>query len=132
MKRNIMKITLFILSLVFASVITAAFARAADDEVSAETARHQELLYFLKHDGGSCHGLRLKGGLGPALLPQPLANKPEAYLVTTILEGRKDTAMPPWKSMLSRQDAQWLAEQLKNGIPEFNSDNIKPDSGSAK
>ena len=81
-----------------------------------DAARQNELLYFVKHDCGSCHGLTLKGGLGPALLPQTLSAKPKSYLVNTILEGRKDTAMPPWKSMLSYDDASWIAEQLKNGL----------------
>ena len=79
-------------------------------------ARQNELLYFLKQDCGSCHGMTLKGGLGPALLPQTLAGKPKSYLVTTILEGRKDTAMPPWKSMLSQADAEWISVQLMNGL----------------
>jgi cytochrome c55X len=81
-------------------------------------ARQNELLYFLRQDCGSCHGMTLKGGLGPALLPQTLAGKPKSYLVTTILEGRKDTAMPPWKSMLSQADAEWLSEQLMQGLVE--------------
>ncbi|MDT8281803.1 MAG: cytochrome c [Gammaproteobacteria bacterium] len=80
-----------------------------------DAARQDELLYLLKHDCGSCHGMTLKGGLGPALLPETLAGKPESYLVTTILEGRENTAMPPWKSMLSRDEAIWLVEQLQSG-----------------
>ena len=77
--------------------------------------RQNELVYFLKHDCGSCHGMTLKGGLGPALLPETLSALPKEYLVTTILEGRKNTAMPPWKSMLSRNDALWITEQLQSG-----------------
>jgi cytochrome c55X len=82
------------------------------------TARQSELLYFLRQDCGSCHGMTLKGGLGPALLPETLAGKPKSYLVTTIMEGRKGTAMPPWKSMLSQQEAEWLTEQLQKGLIE--------------
>jgi len=82
---------------------------------SIDSQRQNELLYFVKHDCGSCHGLRLKGGLGPALLPETLAAKPDTYLVTTILEGRDDTAMPPWKPMLSHDEAAWIVKQLKNG-----------------
>ena len=80
-----------------------------------DTLRQNELLYFLKHDCGSCHGLTLKGGLGPALLPETLAGKPKQFLVTTIMEGRDDTAMPPWKSMLTYDEAAWLTEQLQSG-----------------
>ena len=79
-------------------------------------ARQNELLYFVKHDCGSCHGMTLKGGLGPALLPQTLSAQPKSYLVNTILEGRKNTAMPPWKSMLTFDDASWIAEQLQQGL----------------
>ncbi len=92
----------------------------ADTTVSGiDEKRQNELLYFVKHDCGSCHGMTLKGGLGPALLPETLGGKPKAFLVTTILEGRKNTAMPPWKPMLSHDDASWIVEQLQNGsIPQ--------------
>ena len=93
-----------------------AMAEAAITEVNAT--RQNELVYFLKHDCGSCHGMTLKGGLGPALLPETLSAQPKEYLVTTILEGRKNTAMPPWKSMLSRKDALWITEQLQSGLIE--------------
>ena len=81
-----------------------------------DSVRQDELLYFIKHDCGSCHGMTLKGGLGPALLPQTLSAQPKSYLINTILEGRKNTAMPPWKSMLTFDDASWIAEQLQQGI----------------
>ena len=100
-----MKRMLFIFSLL---VTQAAIAQP-------DAARQNELLYFIKHDCGSCHGMTLKGGLGPALLPETLAAKPKDYLVTTILEGRPNTAMPPWKTMLSQDDASWITEQLQNG-----------------
>ncbi len=92
----------------------------ADTDVPTEssvisTARQNELLYFLKHDCGSCHGMTLKGGLGPALLPETLSAMPKSFLVTTILEGRPNTAMPPWKSMLSRNEAIWITERLQSG-----------------
>jgi cytochrome c55X len=60
--------------------------------------------------------MTLKGGLGPALLPQTLSSQPKSYLVNAILEGRKNTAMPPWKSMLSLDEASWIAEQLQQGL----------------
>ena len=101
--------SLYIVALMFAQ----SFAQTAIAEV--DTARQNELLYFIKHDCGSCHGMTLKGGLGPALLPKTLSAQPTDYLVTTIMEGRKNTAMPPWKTMLSHDDAIWIAEQLQNG-----------------
>ena len=60
--------------------------------------------------------MTMKGGLGPALLPETLAGQPRDYLVTTIMDGRKDTAMPGWSSMLTRSDAAWIAEQLQQGL----------------
>ena len=105
-----MKKMFFIVSLL--TMQTAAPIAFAD----VDTARQNELLYFVKHDCGSCHGMTLKGGLGPALLPQTLSSQPESFLVNTILEGRKNTAMPPWKSMLSFDDATWIAKQLQQGL----------------
>jgi len=80
-----------------------------------DPARQHELLYFIKHDCGSCHGMTLKGGLGPALLPETLSAKPKSLLVHTIMEGRPNTAMPPWKPMLSHDETVWIVEQLQNG-----------------
>ena len=80
------------------------------------SSRQSELTHLLKQDCGSCHGMTLKGGLGPALLPEQIKNKPTDYLVTTILEGHPNTAMPGWKTMLSEDDALWLANQLKQGV----------------
>jgi cytochrome c55X len=85
-------------------------------EVSA--VRQSELMHLLKQDCGSCHGMTLKGGLGPALLPAQLEGKPTEYLVATILEGHANTAMPGWKTMLSTDEALWLADQLKVGVPQ--------------
>jgi cytochrome c55X len=96
------------------------------------SSRQSELLYFLKHDCGSCHGMTLKGGLGPALLPETLAGKPKSYLVTTIMDGRKGTAMPPWKSMLSQDEAEWLTEQLQSGQIEQTELAISNQSGNTK
>lgn len=80
------------------------------------TTRQGELLHLLKQDCGSCHGMTMKGGLGPALLPQDLAGKPDEFLVHTVLEGRPNTAMPPWQGMLDREEAQWLILQLRQGL----------------
>lgn len=77
--------------------------------------RQAELLYLLKHDCGSCHGMTRKGGLGPPLLPESLNEKPQPLLVNTVLFGRPGTPMPPWGSELSKQDAQWLVEAMLSG-----------------
>lgn len=83
-------------------------------EISSE--RQHQLIHLLKHDCGSCHGMTLKGGLGPALLPDSLKDKPDELLFITIREGRKGTPMPPWKSQLSENDVEWIIQQLRQGV----------------
>ena len=80
-----------------------------------DPARQSELLYLLKHDCGSCHGMTRKGGLGPPLLPASLKQRPTALLVNTVLDGRPGTPMPPWRGELSEQDALWLVDALRRG-----------------
>lgn len=82
----------------------------ASDELTQ--ARQQVLQNMLDHDCGSCHGLTMKGGLGPALLPETLVHKSHQFLVDTILEGRKGTAMPPWKPFLTEKEALWMVKVL--------------------
>ncbi len=88
-------------------------ATAADLSAS----RRAELDNLLKQDCGSCHGLTLKGGLGPPLTPEALADRSVALLAETIAHGRPDNAMPPWGPLLSADDIHWLAERLKRGEP---------------
>lgn len=78
--------------------------------------RRDELVHLLRHDCGSCHGLTLKGGLGPALLPGDLADLPAEGLAVIILDGLPGTPMPPWRGVLAEDEAAWLAELLKEGI----------------
>ena len=80
--------------------------------------RQSELLHLLKHDCGACHGMTLKGGLGPSLLPEALIDKPIAFLQYTILEGRPGTPMPPWRDFLTLDEANWLVTKLIEGIEE--------------
>ena len=80
--------------------------------------RTRELVRMVRQDCGSCHGLTLRGGLGPALLPETLRDKPPDGLKYTILLGRPGTAMPPWKTFLSEAEAEWIVAQLLRGFPE--------------
>ena len=77
--------------------------------------RQHELLALLKQDCGSCHGMRLTGGLGPPLTPEALRTKPAASLVATIVSGRPGTAMPPWRRFVSEAEAEWLVARLLVG-----------------
>jgi cytochrome c55X len=92
-------------------LLLAIFANTTDAEPTTE--RQQALRNLLKHDCGACHGLTLNGGLGPPLLPDALKGKSDDFLVQTILEGRKGTAMPPWKPFISEDEARWLVRVLR-------------------
>lgn len=91
-------------------------AWAQADEPGPE--RQAQLIRMVRQDCGSCHGLYLTGGLGPALTREALADKPLDSLASTIYGGRPGTPMAPWKAMLSEADALWIAEQLLAGFPE--------------
>ncbi len=58
---------IFLLLLTFLSTFS---INVKASEIS--TQRQQELLHLLKHDCGSCHGMTLKGGLGPDLTTKRL------------------------------------------------------------
>lgn len=91
---------------------------AAEPAAELTTAeRRTELVTLVRQDCGSCHGLTLQGGLGPALLPDALKDKPTDYLKFVILQGRPGTAMPPWQRFLSDAEAQWIVSNLQKGFP---------------
>lgn len=77
--------------------------------------RQGELLYILEQDCGSCHGLTMKGGLGPALVLERLQDVSAADLAAIILDGVPGTPMPPWRPLLSEQEALFMAQVLKTG-----------------
>ena len=80
-------------------------------------ARQQELVHLLYQDCGSCHGMRLTGGLGPALTPAALAGKSRQLLLDTIRLGRSGTPMPPWGQLLPDDDIAWLVDYLMQAEP---------------
>lgn len=96
------------------STSTVAMATVA----APDAARARELLRLLKQDCGSCHGMRLTGGLGPALTPEALRTKPAESLVATIVSGRPGTAMPPWRRFVSEAEARWLVARLLTGATD--------------
>jgi len=81
-------------------------------------ARRAELVELVRQDCGACHGLTLKGGLGPSLEPAAMADKDAEYLSLVILHGRRGTPMPPWRGHLTEAEARWIAETLKQGLPK--------------
>ena len=91
---------------------------AAAGAADPDPARQRELLVLLKQDCGSCHGMRLTGGLGPALTPEALRTKPAESLAATIVYGRTGTAMPPWRRFVSEAEAHWLVARMLNGATD--------------
>ncbi|WKB55933.1 c-type cytochrome [Eleftheria terrae] len=97
-----------------ALVLSLACLPAAADP---DAARARQLVRMVRQDCGSCHGMKLTGGLGPALTREALADRPVDSLAATIVHGRPGTAMPPWRSMLTSEEARWIAERLLAGFP---------------
>jgi cytochrome c55X len=89
----------------------------AEPFLPIEPSRQKELITLVRQDCGSCHGLTLQGGLGPALLPDALRDKPADHLKFVILQGRPGTAMPPWQRFLSDAEAEWIVSNLQKGFP---------------
>lgn len=79
--------------------------------VSPERAKALENMVL--QDCGSCHGMTLKGGLGLPLTTEALASADRAGLALIILDGVPGTAMPPWRPLLSEDEAMWIADYLK-------------------
>jgi cytochrome c55X len=91
-------------------------ALTATAKAEPSPSRQDKLRDMVAQDCGSCHGMTRKGGLGSPLLPETLSQVSAEGVIETILEGRPGTPMPPWKSMLSRDDAAWIAAYLMGEI----------------
>ncbi len=96
-----------------AAILAAGSLAAAPSKI-----RQGELIYRLRQDCGSCHGMTLKGGLGPPLLPSAMAGKSDEALVDVILYGLPGTPMPPWNIEISREEAVWLVRRMKEGLDD--------------
>jgi cytochrome c55X len=88
---------------------------ATPQELSPQ--RRAELIHMVRQDCGSCHGMHLTGGLGPALTPEALAGKSFDSLVWAVLKGRPGGAMPPWAAFFSEDESAWVVDQLMKGFP---------------
>lgn len=107
-------------------VMAMSFAWQSMGDALAETGeppssvRAQALVRMVRQDCGSCHGMLLTGGLGPAITPQALRDIPVDSVAATIYHGRPGTPMPPWKAMVNESEARWMAERLLAGFPTEN------------
>ena len=91
---------------------------AAQASPEPDPARQKALVRMVRQDCGSCHGMTLQGGLGPALLPANLKDQSDGGLAATIYFGRATTTMPPWRDFLSEAEAEWIVKKLKEGFPQ--------------
>lgn len=103
---------------VFASCVLCLLLPAAASAADPSPERARDLVRMVRQDCGSCHGLTLKGGLGPPLLPETLRDKPAESLMYTVLLGRPGTPMPPWNAFMTEAEADWIVRQLMTGFPE--------------
>jgi len=93
------------LAAALALVAAPAMAEVTPDRAAA-------LEHMVTQDCGSCHGLTLKGGLGRPLTREALANSTPEGLTLIILDGVPGTAMPPWRPLLTEDEARWIADYL--------------------
>lgn len=105
-------------SLIFMTALIVCSSHATYASEAVSHPRQREIVQLVRNDCGSCHGMTLKGGLGPALLPESLRDKAPESLRETILRGRTGTAMPPWSTFISEIEANWIVEQLMKGFPD--------------
>lgn len=108
-----MKFFWFVLAVPLAGAVS-----AASPDLLPE--RQRELVRMVRQDCGSCHGMTLNGGLGPALTAAALKQRdlPKESLVATIVGGRPGTPMPPWHRFLSEAEAGWIVDRLLEGFPQ--------------
>nr|WP_277813119.1 cytochrome c [Aromatoleum aromaticum] len=85
--------------------------------IAPDDTRQSELVHMVRQDCGSCHGLTLQGGLGPALTPAALRGKPPEGLIATIVDGRPGTPMPSFRGLVDESEAAWVVERLVEGFP---------------
>ncbi len=94
------------LLLAAAAALLASEAAAVDDTA---------LERLVRQDCGSCHGLTLKGGLGPDIRPDALDHYDHETLKMVISDGIPGTPMPPWKPLLTKEELDWIVAYLLSG-----------------
>ncbi len=99
--------------LIFACCASASLAStsfATEPPLDAEALEH-----FVRQDCGSCHGMTLKGGLGPDIRAEALQKYDPETLGLVIKDGIPGTAMPPWQPLLTQAEIDWVVDYLLTG-----------------
>jgi len=102
--------------LVFFLLSIASANLSAQSQLTEE--KRSSLRHLLKQDCGSCHGMRLTGGLGPELTSDTMSKLGAKNIFTVVKYGRPGTAMPPWRAILNDNEIEFIAEQLVVGVEE--------------
>jgi len=100
---------------VVTTAVVAISSGFSDLHAKPDSERQAYLGNLLKQDCGSCHGLKLKGGLGTPLRPEIIKDRSDEVLIETILTGIPGTPMPAWKGLLSNEDVSWIVKLLREG-----------------
>lgn len=98
-----------------AAALAAAAAGIAAPQIAPagiSAGRAAELEHMIIQDCGSCHGLTMKGGLGASITPADLQGRDPEGLAAIILDGIPGTAMPPWRPLVTEDEALWIAAWL--------------------
>ncbi|MEJ1157650.1 c-type cytochrome [Prosthecomicrobium sp. N25] len=98
-----------------AAILALMLAAPAVQAAEPGPARREALRNLLVQDCGSCHGLTLKGGLGRPLTPDAVADRSAEALAAIILDGVPGTPMPPWRGLLTPEEALTIADIIKRG-----------------
>lgn len=61
--------------------------------------------------------MSLTGGLGADLTPEALVGRDPKEIARIVLDGVPDSAMPPWRPLLSEEEAARIANYLLHGDP---------------
>ena len=80
---------------------------------AAEMRSPDTLERLVRQDCGACHGITLKGGLGPAITPDQVREIDDASLSEIIRDGIPGTPMPPWGPLLGPGELDWIVDYLK-------------------
>jgi len=99
----------------YRSGVAAALMLLAGGAFAGSPETRIELANMVLQDCGSCHGMTMKGGLGPPLRPDDLRQQSVESIAAIIKEGVDGTAMPPWKPLLTDEQILWISRQLKSG-----------------
>lgn len=106
-------VSIGLLFLLGTSLCRAEETSEVNGEVTASRAIQLERL--VRQDCGSCHGMTLKGGLGPDIRAEMLKGKDAEAITEIILDGVPDTPMPPWRPLMTEAEARWIADYLLSG-----------------